>query len=139
MDITERRFKDAVVLDVTGPMTGRQAAGMIDAAVRRHARVRTRILVANLGRVPLVDLAGLGALVDAHTTMRHAGGAFRLACVTKQIQDLVVSTRLLTVVDTFESIEEAVDRSIPTFRGKAQDWRLSTIALAPILRFLRRA
>ena len=139
MNIAERRFKDAVVLDLTGPMTGRQAAGTIDAAVRRHARARTRILVANLGRVPSIDLAGLGALVDAHTTMRHAGGAFRLACVTKHIQDLVVITRLLTVVETFESIEEAVDRSIPTVGGKAQDWRLSTIALAPILRFLRRA
>src|SRR5687767_2476925 len=109
MNITERRFEHAVVLDVTGPITGREAAGMIDAAVRRHARARTRILVANLGRVPFVDLAGLGALVDAQTTMRHAGGAFRLACVTKHIQDLVVITRLLTVVDTFESIEEAVD------------------------------
>jgi anti-sigma B factor antagonist len=137
--ISERRFEDAVVLDVTGPITGREAACRIDAAVRRHARAGTRILVANLEGVPQVDLAGLGALVDAHITMRQARGAFRLACVTKRIQDLVVITRLLTVIHTFDSIEEAAGCSIPTGRGTAQDRLLSTIALAPIRRFLRRA
>jgi anti-anti-sigma factor len=139
MNVTERRFEHAVVLDLTGPMTGRNAAGGLDAAVRRHARAGTPLLVANLGRVPSVDLAGLGALVDAHITMRHAGGAFRLACVTERIRDLVVITRLLTVMDAFDSVEEAVAGTIPTARGMAQDWRLSTMALAPILRFLRRA
>jgi anti-sigma B factor antagonist len=139
MSISERRFEHAVVLDVTGPIAGRYTAGLIDAAARRHARAGTRILVANLGRVPLVDLAGLGALVDAHITMRQARGVFRLACVTKRIHDLVVITRLLTVMDTFDSIEEAVGLSIPTDRGTTQNSLLSTIALAPILRFLRRA
>jgi anti-anti-sigma factor len=139
MRITERRFEHAVVLDLTGPITGRTAACVFDAAVRRHARSGTCLLVANLGRVPSVDLAGLGALVDAHITMRHAGGAFRLACVTKHIRDLVDITRLWMVLDAFDSVEEAVDGMIPTGRGTAGDWRLSTIALTPILRFLRRA
>ena len=110
---------------------------MIQEAVRRHARAGTRILVANLCRVPLVDFAGLGVLVDAQITMRHEGGAFRLACVTKHIRDLVAITRLRTVIDTFDSVEEAVARAIPT--GMPQNERLSTMALAPILRFLRRA
>lgn len=139
MSISERRFEYAVVLDVTGPITGRKAAGMIDAAVRRHARAGTRILVANLGRVPLVDLAGLGALVDAYITMRQAGGVFRLACITKRIHDLVVITRLLTVIDTFDSVEEAAGGAIPADRGMVPDGRLSMMALAPIQRFLRRA
>ena len=35
MSISERRFEHAVVLDVTGPMTGRKSAGMIDEASDR--------------------------------------------------------------------------------------------------------
>jgi anti-sigma B factor antagonist len=137
--ISERLVEHAAVLDVAGPMTGHKAAGMIDAAVRRHARAGTPILVANLGRVPSVDLAGLGALVDAYITMRQAGSAFRLACVASRIHDLVVITRLLTVIDTFDSVEEALGGAIPTDHGMAQDGKLSMIALAPIQRFLRRA
>src|SRR5438128_4970961 len=138
MNFSERRCECAVVLDVTGPITGRKAAGMIDAAVRRHARAGTPILVANLGRVPLVDLAGLGALVDAYIAMRQASGVFRLACVTKRIHDLIVITRLLTVLDTFDSVEHAAGGAIPP-DALTQNERLSIIALAPIQRFLRRA
>jgi anti-anti-sigma factor len=139
MSINERRFEHAVVLDLTGPISGRETAGMIDAAVRRHARSGTRLLVANLGRVPRVDLGGLGALVDAHITMRRASGAFRLACVTRRIHVLVVISRLMTVIDMFDSVEEAVDDAVPAESGRAEAGRLSTSALAPILRFLRRA
>ena len=139
MNISERQFEHTVVLDVTGPIAGHQAAELIDATVRRHAKAGTRVLVANLGRVPLVDLAGLGALVDAYITMRQASGAFRLACVTKRIHDLVVITRLVTVIDTFDSIAEAIGGTIPANRGIRQGARLSTTSLAPIQRFLRRA
>ena len=139
MNISERQFEHAVVLDVTGPMTGRSAAAAIDAVAHRHARLGTRILVANLARVPSVDLAGLGALVDAHIAMRRAGGAFRLACVTKQIHDLVVITRLVTVIDTFDSIDEAAYGACRTAAGVPRDGELPTSALTPILRFLRRA
>ena len=139
MGISERQFKQAVVLDVTGPITGRKAAGLLDAAVRRHARAGTRILVANLGRVPSVDLAGLGTLVEAYVTMRQANGTFRLACVTKRIHDLVVITRLLTVIDTFESVEEAAGEASSADLVMLRDERLSMMALVPIQRFLRRA
>ena len=139
MNISERQFEHAVVLDVTGPMAGRQAAGMIDATVRRHAKAGTRVLVANLGRVPLVDLAGLGAFVDAYITMRQARGAFSLACLTKRIHDLVVITLLVTVIDTFDSVEDAIGGATPANREMAQRARLSTTSLAPIQRFLRRA
>jgi anti-sigma B factor antagonist len=139
MNISERQIGPSTVLDVTGPITGHKAADMIDAAVRRHARAGTRILVVNLGRVPRVDLAGLGALVDACIAMRQASGVFRLACVAKRIHDLVVITRLATVIDTFDSVEEAAGDAVPADDGIAQGARLPVIALAPIQRFLRRA
>jgi len=138
MSINERRFEHAVVLDVTGPMIGRKSAGLIDAAVRRHAKTGARIVVANLGHVPFVDLAGLGALVDAHITMRQASGMFRLACVTRRVHDLVVITRLLTVIDIFDCVENATGGVTPP-EAMTQNERLSVTALAPIQRFLRRA
>jgi anti-anti-sigma factor len=139
MIITERRVADIVVLDVAGSIAGRKAAALIDTIVRRHARTGTRIIVANLARVPAIDLAGLGALVDAYITMHCARGTFRLARLAKQIHDLVVITRLVTVIDIFDALEDALGVPAPAEHEITQAARLATTSLAPIQRFLRRA
>jgi anti-sigma B factor antagonist len=139
MTITDRRFERAAVLDITGPITGRKAAAEIDAIVRRHAWAGVDVIVANLARVPIVDCAGLGALVDAYITMQHSRGAFRLACVTRRIHDLVVITRLITVFDTFDSVEDALGGRAAAEGDTAFAPRPSMTSLEPIQRFLRRA
>jgi anti-sigma B factor antagonist len=138
MRITERPFDDVIVLDLHGPIAGPKAAGMLEAAVRRHCRSGVRSVVADLSSVPSVDLAGLGALVDAHLALREAGGCFKLASVTKRIHDLVVITRLLTVFDTYDSVEEAVGGAIPAYAG-VKSQRLSLLSLGTINRVFRRA
>src|SRR3954464_10198411 len=87
MRINERQFGDVAVLDLAGPLTGGKAAAAMDAAIRRYSRAGKRIAVANLGNVPTVDLAGLGALVDGFRTMRAAGGVLRLAHPTERVLD----------------------------------------------------
>ena len=111
MRICERRFGDATVLDLAGPMVAGKADGLIETAVRRQVRDGRRIVIANLGNVPAIDAAGLGALVVAYTTMRRAGGVFRLACVTKRIHDVIVMTRLTAVFDIFDCVEHAVNEA----------------------------
>jgi anti-sigma B factor antagonist len=108
MRINERRFGDAAILDLHGPMVGWEASGMLEAAVGRHAAEGRSVLVANLSGVNAVDSRGLGALVAAHSTIERAGGTFRLAAVNKRIQDMVVLSRLLTFFDTFDTVEDAV-------------------------------
>jgi anti-sigma B factor antagonist len=111
MRISERWLGNVAVLDLVGPLTGWMAARAMEEAVRRHRQAGTHTVVANFRQVPSVDLAGLGALVDGYSAMREAGGEMRLAGLTR-IHDLVVMTRLLTVFDTFESVERAVEGPI---------------------------
>lgn len=137
MRIRERQFGTAAVLDLSGRIAGRGANGLLETAVHRHASEGRRVVVVNLGDVPGVDLGGLGALLSAYRVMRQVGGELRLACLTKRIHDLIVITRLLTVFDTFDSVEQAVC-------GQAEDIReavpgFSFDGLAPIQRLLRRA
>jgi anti-sigma B factor antagonist len=139
MRIGERRFGDAVVLDLAGAIVGGKARTAIDEAVRRHNRTGTHTLVVNLGGVPSMDLAGLSTLVDACRRIRQAGGVLRLACVTKRIGDLLVITRLLTVFDTFDSVEDAVGMVIPADAGKPDAPKAPLLLLETVHRFLRRA
>jgi anti-anti-sigma regulatory factor len=92
-----------------------------------------------MARVRSVDLAGLGALVEAYSAMREGGGEMRLASLTKRIHDLVVITRLLTVFNTFDSVEDAVQGQSPALTGTAEPAQVSSMSLGMIHRFLRRA
>jgi anti-sigma B factor antagonist len=109
MRISERHAGDATVLDLAGALVAGKADGIIEAAVRRQVRAGRRIVIVNLGDVPSIDAAGLGALVVAYTTLRQAGGVLRIAGATKRIHDVMVMTRLTTVFDTFDSVEQAVN------------------------------
>jgi len=137
MKITERQFGDVIVMDLRGAIAGRRAADMIATAVRRHTREGVRRIVANLAGVSAVDLVGLGALVDAYMEARQASAALALACVTKRIHDLVVITRLLTIFDTYDSVEEALGGAT-TMETGAKPAPISLMSLGMIQRFLRR-
>jgi anti-sigma B factor antagonist len=112
MRIIERRVGDVVVLDFVGAVAGGKAAGVVEQAVRRHRLACTATVIVNLARVRSVDLAGINALVESYRAMREAGVELRLAAVSRRIHDLLVITRLLTVFDTFDTVEEAIDGPI---------------------------
>ncbi len=137
MRISERQVGDVVVLDLAGPLYGWQAAGVMEEAIHRNCRSGTQTIVVNLARVRSMDCGGLGALVDGYNTMRKAGGEMRLAAVTKRINDLLVITRLLTVFDTFDSVEQAVEGPMPEYCGIPGSGQLSVKSLGTIHAFLR--
>ena len=66
-------------------------------------------LILNLEGVPYVDSAGLGEIVRTYTTVSRQGGNLKLLNLTKRITDLLMITKLLTVFDTYDSEEEALN------------------------------
>jgi len=56
-----------------------------------------------------VDSAGLGEIVRTYTTVSRKGGKLKLLNLTKKIEDLLSITKLLTVFETYESEDEAVN------------------------------
>lgn len=136
MRIVERRVGRVVVLDLVGPLAGRHAALVVEQAVRRHRLACTPTVIANLARVRSADLAGVDALVESYRAMREAGGEMRLAAVSRRIHDLLVITRLLTVFDTFDSVEEAIEGAIAAATRVAEAARLSSWPLGMLKRVL---
>ena len=64
--------------------------------------------VVDLGKVRFMNSSGLGMLIRALTTVRNAGGDLRLARVAKNIQSLLVITRLITVFKHSEKVDDAL-------------------------------
>src|SRR4051812_13999445 len=69
---------------------------------------RLKKIVLNLADVPYIDSAGLGEIVLTYTTVSRQGGDLKLLNLTKRITDLLSITKLLTVFETYESENDAV-------------------------------
>ncbi len=108
MEIQERTLQDVVVLDLTGKLTIGEGDELLKERISNLIQQGHRKLLLNLEGVPYVDSAGLGEIVRTYTTVSRQGGNLKLVNLTKRISDLLAITKLLTVFETYESEDEAV-------------------------------
>jgi anti-sigma B factor antagonist len=90
--------------------SGRLVFGEESATLRetvKSALAQSPNVVLNLSEVNFIDSGGLGTLVALYTTARNAGGAVKLASLSKRVGDLLQVTKLLTIFEVFDDEEMA--------------------------------
>jgi anti-sigma B factor antagonist len=75
--------------------------------VREYVNLNKKSVIVDLAKIELMSSVGLGMLISALTTIRNAGGRMVLANITR-IQNLIAITRLNTVFDSYDSVEQAI-------------------------------
>ena len=108
MHIDERRVGDVVILDLKGKVTLGEGDEVLKDKINSLMNQSNKKLVLNLADVPYIDSAGLGEIVRTFTTVSRQGGNLKLLNLTKRISDLLAITKLLTVFETFDSEQDAV-------------------------------
>ena len=108
MQIEEREVGEVLILDLSGKLTIGEGDELLKDKINSLVQQGRRKLVLNLAGVPYIDSAGLGEIVRTYTTVSRQGGKLKLLNLTKRIQDLLAITKLLTVFETFDSEQEAV-------------------------------
>jgi anti-sigma B factor antagonist len=109
MQIEERPSGDVMILDVKGKLTIGEGDELLKDKINSLVQQGHKKLILNLEGVPYVDSAGLGEIVRTYTTVSRQGGNLKLLNLTKRIEDLLSITKLLTVFDTYESEQEALN------------------------------
>ncbi|MGA9771185.1 MAG: STAS domain-containing protein [Blastocatellia bacterium] len=109
MDIKERVVDGVSVLDLSGKIVLGEGDGQVRERIKDLLSDGQKKILLNLGDVTYVDSAGLGALISSYTTTKREGGQLKLVNLTKRIQDLLAITKLITVFDTYESEQEALE------------------------------
>ena len=109
MQIDERTIGDVLVLDVNGRITLGEGDEILKDKVNSLLNQGKKKIVLNLAEVPYVDSAGLGAMVNAYTTVKNQGGSLKLVGVTKKLSDLLVITKLATVFDSYDTEAAALE------------------------------
>jgi anti-sigma B factor antagonist len=121
MQTSIRQVGNVAVIDVTGRITLGEGNVMLREIVwDLLAKGQTRVVL-NLAEVQYVDSSGLGELVKTHSTLRNQAGQLKLANLNKRVRDLLQTTRLSAVFDTYNDEASA----ITSFRDQSTD---STVA-----------
>ncbi len=99
---------NAVVIKLKGNVMGGPDGAKLHDQLHELKDSGRKNVVVDLSKVKFMNSSGLGMLISALTTMRNGGGDLRLANVADRIQSLLVITKLITVFQHFDSVDEAV-------------------------------
>jgi anti-sigma B factor antagonist len=108
LKISTRLMDGILVVDCNGRIVFGEESAYLRDTVKKHL-AETKNLVINLGGVNYIDSGGLGTLVALYTTARTNGGKIKLAHLTQRVGDLLQVTKLLTVFETYDSEDEALE------------------------------
>ena len=109
-DIAQRRVGNVTVLDLKGQMTlsGEEEARLLR-TIRQLEGNGQRLVLLNLAEVSYVDSTGIGEIVGAYTRVARTGGTLKLCGVSGRTQELLETTNIGTVIESFGNEREALE------------------------------
>lgn len=98
----------AVVVELKGNVIGGPDSEEFSKLLHSYVDEGKKNIVVDLGSVKFMNSSGLGMLISGFTTMKNGGGSLKLANATEKINSLLVITKLITIFENFNSVDEAV-------------------------------
>ena len=108
MQIEQRAVGSVMILDLKGKVTLGEGDEVLKDKINSLILQGHKKMLLNLADVLYIDSAGLGEIVRTYTTVSRQGGQLKLVNLTKRITDLLMITKLLTVFETFDNEQEAL-------------------------------
>jgi anti-sigma B factor antagonist len=105
--IDQRDIGAVKVLDLAGKLAGDAADALWDRIDDLLDAGHSKLIL-NLGGVSFIDSAALGGLLSKRAAVTNAGGQLKLLNLSERVWDLIVTTKLEMVFDTFDSEANAV-------------------------------
>jgi len=107
----EERPPSAVVLHLDGVLALDNSSKLRDRISELAKRHDLKKIVLDLGKLTYIDSSGIGTLVTSKTALRKNGTDLVLAQLTEKAQALVQITKLYTVFDVRDSVEQALSQA----------------------------
>jgi anti-sigma B factor antagonist len=108
MKLSDQERDGIVILEPKGKILGGPDATVLKERLQSLIDGGKTRVVIDLADVDYMNSTGLGILISTLTTLRKANGELKLANVTEKIQSLLTITKLVTVFDDYETVDEAV-------------------------------
>lgn len=99
----------ALVVALKGNVMGGPEAQEFHDILHKAINADKKNIVVDLSDVKFMNSSGLGMLISGFTSIKNAGGNMKLARATEKINSLLVITKLITIFEHFNSVDEAVE------------------------------
>ena len=109
MQITERQVRGVTILDLVGRFVMEDGVQDFVQRVNALSRGESPRILLNLGDVTYLDSAGVGAIAWKCVTLRKRNGDVKLLNLRRRTHNVLLTTRLLSVIEAFESEELAIN------------------------------
>jgi anti-anti-sigma factor len=96
-----------LVLSPQEPIVGGGAAEAFERHLQKLFRSGYRDLIVDLSGVPVIDSAGVRALVRGHTSAQRVAGSLRLAGLNAAVRHVLELSRLGDVLELYDSVDAA--------------------------------
>ena len=108
LQIVEKEIDGVSVLDFRGRITLGEESNQVGMKIKEMLGKGKSQIVLNLGEVSHIDSSGLGALVWGFASAQNQGVTLKLANLTKIFHDLLYITKVVTIFDTYGSVDDAM-------------------------------
>ena len=112
LDIAESVREEVAVLTLKGRLALGESNVLRERVTQLAAAERHKTVV-DLSAVDYIDSTGLGVLVICFTSLKKQGGALKLVNPNKRNIELLLLTKLHTVFEVFNEVQDAVNSFFP--------------------------
>jgi len=112
LDIVESVREDITVLSLKGRLTLGESNLIREKVTQLSAAGKFKVVI-DLSNVEYIDSTGLGILVICFTSLKKQGGALKLVNPNKRNVELLLLTKLHTVFEVFNEVQDAVNSFFP--------------------------
>ncbi len=113
LEVQQRDVDGVTILDFNGKMIAGPETAEVRQSFTRLAESGAKNLLLNLEKVDYIDSTGLGTLVAGHSAIKEAGGVMKLLNLSKRNIELMVISKLTTVLPIFDDEQAAINSFYP--------------------------
>lgn len=108
LNISERQVDDVGILDMEGDITFGEGSTKFRQAIRKLLSEGKKKIILNFSGVRYVDSSGIGELVSAMMAASRKQAQLKSINAHQRLRELLVITKLATLVEVFATEEEAL-------------------------------
>src|SRR5579862_3842746 len=112
LDIQKREKEGIAILDLKGRLVVGDANLLREKVNEESAGGKINVIL-NLADVDYIDSTGLGTMVICFTSLQKAGGALKLCNLNRRNIELLLLTKLSTIIELFGGEQEAINSFFP--------------------------
>ena len=113
LEIQNREKESIAILDLKGRLAVGEPCTLLREKVDQQLNDGNQKIILNLKHVDYIDSTGLGTMVICFTRLQKGGGALKLVNLNRRNIELLLLTKLSTVMQIFGDEQEAVNSFFP--------------------------